>query len=68
MNRFRKVRLFEMVFLVFFIVVLLLSAILSIVLNLTNIALTLLIVDFFVAAVVAVYGSLSIREEEEEIS
>jgi hypothetical protein len=62
------VRLFEMVFLIFFIVVLLLSVIFSIVLNLTNIALTLLVVDFFVAAVVAVYGSLSIREEEEEIS
>ena len=61
-------RLFEIVFLIFFIVALLLSAIFSIVLNLNNIALALLIVDFFVAAVVAVYGSLSIREEEEEVS
>ena len=68
MNRFRRIRLFEMVFLLIFIVTLVTSVILAVALNLSQIALPLLIIDFLLAAVVAVYGSLSIREEEEEIS
>jgi hypothetical protein len=57
-----------MVFLLIFIVTLVASIILAVALNLSQIALPLLIIDFFLAAVVAVYGSLSIREEEEEVS
>jgi hypothetical protein len=46
--------------------VLLLSVIFAVFLNMPQISLALLLVDFPIAAIVAVYGSLSIREEEEE--
>lgn len=68
LNRFRRIRLFEMVFLFIFIVTFVTSIIAAVALNLSQIAIPLLIVDFFIATIVAVYGSLSIREEEEEKS
>jgi len=59
-------RLFQICFLVLFIVVLLLSIIFAMVLKISEISLALLMIDFPIAAIVAFYGSLSIREEEEE--
>jgi hypothetical protein len=59
-------RLFQLCFLALFMTVLLLSVIFAVFLNMSQISLALLIIDFPIAAIVAVYGSLSIREEEEE--
>jgi len=59
-------RLFQLCFLALFMTVLLLSVIFAVFLNMPQISLALLLVDFPIAAIVAVYGSLSIREEEEE--
>lgn len=59
-------RLFEICFLALFIIVLLFSMIFAVVLHNTQISLALLIMDFPIAVIVAIYGSLSIREEEEE--
>ena len=59
-------RLFQLCFLALFVAVLLLSVIFAVFLNMPQISLALLLVDFPIAAIVAVYGSLSIREEEEE--
>jgi len=59
-------RLFEICFLALFIIVLLFSIIFAVVLHNTQISLALLIMDFPIAIIVAIYGSLSIREEEEE--
>jgi hypothetical protein len=55
-----------MCFLVLFIVVLLLSIIFGVFFKTIQISLALLLVDFPIAAIIAIYGSLSIREEEEE--
>lgn len=68
LNRFRRIRLYQVFSLAFFVVVLLFSLVFSIVLRLIHIAIVLLILDFVVALIVAVFGSLSIREEEEETS
>jgi len=59
-------RLFQICFLILFIIVLLLSIIFAVVLNMSQISLALLIIDFPIAGIIAIYGSLSIREEEEE--
>lgn len=59
-------RLFQLCFLALFVTVLMLSLILAVFLNMSQISLVLLLVGFPIAAIVAVYGSLSIREEEEE--
>jgi len=59
-------RKFEICFLVLFIIILLLSMIFAVVLNMSQISLALLVIDFPIAGIIAVYGSLSIREEEEE--
>ena len=62
----RRMRLFEICFLALFIIVLLLSIIFAVILNMTQVSLALLLIDFPIAVIVAIYGSLSIREEEEE--
>jgi len=59
-------RLFEICFLALFIIVLLFSMIFAMILHNTQISLALLIMDLPIAIIVAIYGSLSIREEEEE--
>lgn len=65
-KKLRRMRLFEICFLALFIVVLLFSIIFAVVLNMSHISLALLIIDFPIAGIIAIYGSLSIREEEEE--
>jgi len=59
-------RFYQIFFLALFVVFLLLSVIFSVVLHLSQITLVLLLMAFPLAIVVAVFGSLSIREEEEE--
>jgi len=46
--------------------ILLLSMIFTVVLSMSQISIALLMIDFPIAAIIAIYGSLSIREEEEE--
>lgn len=62
----RRMRLFQFCFLALFMIVLLLSVIFAVFLNMSQISVALLLIDFPIAAIVAIYGSLSIREEEEE--
>ena len=66
MKTLRRMRLFEVYSLTLFIIILLSSIISAVFLNLPQISFILLLIDFPVAAIVAIYGSLSIREEEEE--
>jgi len=59
-------RLFEICFLALFIIVLVLSILFAVVFPVPQVSLALLIIDFPIAGIIAIYGSLSIREEEEE--
>jgi hypothetical protein len=59
-------RLFEICFLALFIIVLVLSIIFAVVFPVPQVSLALLIIDLPIAGIIAIYGSLSIREEEEE--
>jgi len=65
-KKLRRMRLFEICFLALFIAVLLFSIIFAVVLRMPQISLALLFIEFPIAGIIAVYGSLSIREEEEE--
>ena len=56
----------EMSFLVLFAVVLAASILFSAVLNMSQVSLALILVDFPIAMIIAIFASLSIREEEEE--
>jgi len=62
----RRIRLFEICFLIIFAAILLSSIVSSLVLDLSGISLILLLIDLPIVAIIAIYGSLSIREEEEE--
>lgn len=65
-KKLRSMRLVEICFLALFAIILLLSIIFSIILHNSNVSLILLLTEFPIIAVVAICGSLSIREEEEE--
>ena len=65
-RKLRKMRLFEICFLALFTVILLSSIIFAVVLHMFQTSFALLIIDFPIAGIIAIYGSLSIREEEEE--
>jgi len=65
-KKLRRMRLFEICLLALFIMVLLLSIIFAVVLKMPQVSFILLLIDFPIAVIVAIYGSLSIREEEEE--
>ncbi len=62
----RRIRLFEICFLIIFVAILLSSMVSSLILGISGISLILLLIDLPVVAIIAIYGSLSIREEEEE--
>jgi hypothetical protein len=66
--KLRKMKRIEIGFLILFVVILATATLLATVLNMTNISIILLLVAFPVAGMVAVFASLSIREEEEEKS
>ena len=56
----------EKVFLLIFIVMTITALCLSLVLGMQSIAFILLLINFIVAGIVAVFGSLRVRDEEEE--
>ena len=58
----------ELYAVIIFIILLASSIIFATVLDMMSISLALLFVDFPIALIVAIFGSLSIREEEEEKS
>jgi len=62
----RSMRRYQIIFLTIFIIILIASAILSLIYQLNEIAQLLLASNFIIALIVAVYGSLNIRQEEEE--
>ncbi len=66
--KLRKMRRIEISFLILFVVVLATSALFATVLKMLDVSFALLLADFIVAGIVAVFASLSIREEEEEKS
>lgn len=66
MRKLRKMKLIELYVVIIFIILLASSIIFATVLNMMNISVALLFIDFPVALVAAIFASLSIREEEEE--
>jgi len=62
----RRMKLIEICFLALFAVILLSSVMFATVFNMPVVSLALFLVDFPVAGIIAIYASLSIREEEEE--
>jgi len=61
-------RRYQIIFLTIFIIILIASAVLSLIYQLNEISQMLLAANFIIAIIVAVYGSLNIRQEEEERS
>lgn len=66
--KLRKMKRIEISLLVLFVVVLAASALFATVLKMQGISFVLLLADFLIVGMVAVFASLSIREEEEEKS
>ena len=66
MRKLRKMKLMELYVAIIFIILLASSIIFAIVLNMGNISVILLLIDFPIALIAAIFASLSIREEEEE--
>lgn len=64
MKQLRKMRFYQVSFIISFTVILIFSVILYI-LKFSKIILALLLVGFPMALIIAIYGSLAIREEEE---
>lgn len=56
----------EKIFLLIFAIIVVLSLCFSLLLSMKDIALALLMADFVVAAITAVFGSLRVRDEEED--
>ena len=61
-----KMKMIEMCFLALFVVVLVSAVLFATFFSMPLVSLALLLVDFPVAGITAIYASLSIREEEEE--
>jgi len=64
--KLRRMKLIEISLLTLFVIILLASILFATVLKMPKISLALILIDFPIAGIIAVYGSLSIREEEEE--
>ncbi len=62
----RKMKKIEMGFLALFAVILVSSVLFATFFRMPLVSLALLLIDFPVAGITAIYASLSIREEEEE--
>jgi len=62
----RRMKSIEIYFLTVFVIFLIASVLCALVLNMQQVSLVLLLIDFPIAIITAVYASLSIREEEEE--
>lgn len=65
-GKLRSMRRFEVYSLIVFFIILSFALSFSLILNLPHISQILILIDFLVALIVAIYGSLSIRQEEEE--
>ena len=63
----RRMRRIEICFLALFIIIIVASIVSGAILNMPQVSLVLLLIDFPIAVMIAVFGSLSIREEEEEM-
>jgi len=61
-------RLMELYVVIIFVIVLVLSVVFATVLDMMSVSAVLLLIDFPIALVAAIFASLSIREEEEEKS
>jgi uncharacterized membrane protein AbrB (regulator of aidB expression) len=66
--KLRKMKRIEISLLMLFVILLAVSALFATVLKMQDISFALLLADFLIAGMVAVFASLSIREEEEEKS
>jgi uncharacterized membrane protein len=66
MRKLRKMKLLELYVVIVFMVLLALSIIFATVLNMANISVALIFIDFPIALIAAIFASLSIREEQEE--
>ncbi len=62
----RRMRLMEVGFSALFAVVLIVSILFGAILNMSQVSLALLLMDFPIAVMIALFASLNIREEEEE--
>jgi len=62
----RKMKLIEIYLLTLFAIILVSSVVSATFFNMPVVSLALFLVDFPVAGIIAIYASLSIREEEEE--
>jgi len=66
--KLRKMKRIEISLLMLFVILLAVSALFATVLKMQDVSFALLLADFLIAGMVAVFASLSIREEEEEKS
>jgi len=64
--KLRRMRKIELGFLMLFAIILFAAVLFAAVLKMATISLTLILIDFPIAGIIALYASLSIREEEEE--
>jgi len=62
----RRMKSIEICFIALFTIVLIASILSGVILNMPQVSLALLLVDFPIALIIAFFASLSIREEEEE--
>ena len=62
----RRMRMFQFSLITIFIITLFLSIVFAVLLNIPHFSLASLLIAFPIALIIAIYGSLSIREEEEE--
>jgi hypothetical protein len=56
----------EKIFLIIFISITVLAVCFSVLLNIKDVALALLLTNFIIAGIVAIFGSLRVRNEEED--
>ncbi|MFQ5999377.1 MAG: hypothetical protein ACE5J6_01230 [Candidatus Bathyarchaeia archaeon] len=64
-KEYGKMKMIENLFLIIFLIVLLASIISGLILDMKLVSFVLLLIDFPIAAVTAIFASFSIREEEE---
>ena len=65
-SKIRRMKRIEICFIILFAAVLVGSIISGAIWNVPQVSLVLLMIDFPIAVIIAFFGSLSIREEEEE--
>lgn len=65
-DKMRRMKLIEICFLGLFTIVLIASILFGVILNMPQVSQALFLIDFPIAVIIALFASLSIREEEEE--